>query len=83
MVRKSHAPERLAPIASTQPRKPAEPSIPVPIVAPELTHTPALVERIRARAYELYVERGFQHGHDVQDWLDAEAEIIARANLAA
>lgn len=83
MSKKPHAIGRLAPLASTQPRTPTEPSIPVPILAPEITHTPALVEQIRVRAYELYVERGCQHGYDRQDWLDAEAEIIARANLAA
>lgn len=30
---------------------------------------------IRARAYELYRDRGEEHGHDVDDWLRAEEEI--------
>jgi hypothetical protein len=34
-----------------------------------------LEEQIRHRAYELYEERGRADGHDVEDWLHAEAEI--------
>lgn len=33
-------------------------------------------ERIRLRAYELYIERGRLDGHDMDDWLQAEAEIL-------
>ena len=32
-------------------------------------------ERIRRRAYELYVERGDQPGSELDDWLKAEQEI--------
>jgi hypothetical protein len=32
-------------------------------------------EIIRVRAYELYVERGFQDGYAQDDWLRAEAEV--------
>lgn len=35
-------------------------------------------ERIAAVAYERFLARGGEHGHDVEDWLAAEAE-IARA----
>jgi hypothetical protein len=34
-----------------------------------------LQERIRRRAYELYVERGNQAGSELDDWLQAEEEI--------
>jgi hypothetical protein len=34
--------------------------------------------QIRARAYELYVERGTTQGNDVEDWLRAEREVRAR-----
>ncbi len=33
---------------------------------------------IRARAYELYQERGGQHGFDQEDWRRAEAEILSK-----
>jgi hypothetical protein len=32
-------------------------------------------DRVAARAYELFAARGYEHGHDVEDWLAAEAEI--------
>ena len=32
-------------------------------------------QRIRQRAYELYVQRGCTDGHDLDDWLQAEREI--------
>jgi hypothetical protein len=31
-----------------------------------------LRERIAQKAYELYEQRGRTHGHDVEDWLEAE-----------
>ena len=34
-----------------------------------------LEEDIRHRAYELYVHRGRQDGHDLDDWLRAEEEM--------
>jgi len=32
-------------------------------------------ERIRRRAYELYVQRGNESGSELDDWLQAEEEI--------
>ncbi len=32
-------------------------------------------EQIRARAYELYQQRGGDHGHHMDDWLQAEYEL--------
>jgi hypothetical protein len=36
-----------------------------------------LEERIRRRAYELYTQRSNQFGSEVEDWLQAEDEILA------
>jgi hypothetical protein len=33
-------------------------------------------KEIAARAYEIYQERGCQHGHDMDDWLQAEYELM-------
>ena len=33
-------------------------------------------ERIRRRAYELYVQRGNQSGSEFDDWLQAEEEML-------
>ena len=32
-------------------------------------------EEIAGRAYQRYLERGSQHGHDIDDWLAAEQEL--------
>ena len=33
-------------------------------------------ERIRRRAYEIYLERGGEPGHDREDWIQAEREVV-------
>ena len=33
-------------------------------------------ERIRQRAHEIWLERGGQDGSDIDDWLQAEQEIV-------
>jgi hypothetical protein len=35
-----------------------------------------LEEQIRLRAYELYVQRGNESGSEIDDWLQAESEIL-------
>ena len=41
-------------------------------------------EEISQRAYELYLQRGSVPGHETDDWLQAEAELIeARRNAQA
>jgi hypothetical protein len=37
-----------------------------------------LEEKIRQRAYELFEARGREEGHEFEDWLQAEAEIMGR-----
>jgi hypothetical protein len=37
---------------------------------------PMLERAIRHRAYELYLQRGMAHCHDVDDWMKAEAELV-------
>lgn len=40
-------------------------------------------QEIRLRAYRLYEERGREDGHDIDDWLRAEAEVSTTAQRAA
>jgi hypothetical protein len=40
-----------------------------------------LEERIKQRAYELYEQRGRIHGFDVDDWLQAENEVLDARDL--
>lgn len=35
-------------------------------------------EEIEIRAYEIYIERGRADGHDLENWLQAEQQILAR-----
>ena len=45
----------------------------------ELSDTDLQFQRIALRAYELYEARGRVDGFDVQDWLQAEREILGEA----
>ena len=38
--------------------------------------------KIQERAYELYILRGAENGHDVDDWLNAERELSAENDLS-
>lgn len=55
----------------------------LPPAAPEVARDPVhycedLSDRVSQRAYTLYVERGYRDGCALQDWLDAEREIMGR-----
>lgn len=60
--------------------KQAETGQPVKVVPAEaLTERWArMKEAIARRAYELFERRGRVHGHDVDDWLQAESELLPR-----
>lgn len=40
-------------------------------------------EIMRLRAYRFFEERGYEHGHDLEDWLRAKAEIFGKELAAA
>lgn len=44
--------------------------------AGDLDQGEALRQRILEKAYDLYVGRGRVHGHDLEDWLEAERLIL-------
>ena len=52
---------------------------PTPIAQPESASTGNLARR----AYDLYLARGCEHGHDVDDWLQAERELRGTSTSAA
>ena len=52
---------------------------PTKIQSAAVVADPNLEERIRLRAYTVYEERGKEDGHDVDDWLRAEAELTGKA----
>ena len=49
-----------------------------PTFAEEMTrrNTEALQDEIARRAYELYEARGYVDGFDIEDWLQAEQDIV-------
>ena len=56
-------------------------SSPIEGSCPPVDDSNDIQERISARAYALYQERGYRYGCDLQDWLDAEQEILSRRQL--
>ena len=58
-----------------------------PRAAPSTTKTDVVTrvsaEAIRRRAYSLFEARGSGHGHDVEDWLVAETELLNGDNEIA
>jgi hypothetical protein len=44
--------------------------------ATEMQISTGLEEQIRYRAYQLYEQRGNADGYELEDWLQAEAEIL-------
>ena len=47
-----------------------------------VTNSDADHEAIRMRAYELYIDRGMEDGHDLEDWLRAEQEVMPGEEIA-
>lgn len=61
------------------------PATPVTVsteVSTAMGATASLEEQIRARAYELYLQRGDNGGSPEQDWLRAAEEICGRQRTA-
>jgi hypothetical protein len=55
----------------------------MPIPAATIQSTAPSRDAVARRAFELYCERGYQNGYDVQDWLQAERELRRTASTAA
>ena len=76
--------------AGTKKARTAQPPVPIDTAKPPVSAksvnavgTPQdTLEQIRRRAYELYEQRGRQHGLHEQDWLQAETEILSRSRTS-
>ena len=44
---------------------------------------PPTAAEIAERAYAIFAARGGEHGHDVEDWLEAERALTAARSAAA
>ncbi len=45
---------------------------------PLAEHDAPTREEIEHRAYEIYIARGGEYGHDLEDWIQAERELLER-----
>lgn len=57
---------------STEPRQPGA-EVEQRVCSPQAPSE----QEISRRAYEIYLERGAQPGHELEDWLQAERELTA------
>jgi Protein of unknown function (DUF2934) len=44
--------------------------------------SPEIEDDIRRRAYEIYESRGLTGGTAIEDWLQAEAEVLDKKNIS-
>ena len=51
------------------------PSVPIKTDPPTTDSGDELRDQVRARAFQLFEQRGRDDGHDLDDWLQAEAEL--------
>lgn len=74
MPRKTKTPDR--PITRRRRKSPGA------TISPEgASSAPSVIhQEIAARAYELFLTRGCQHGNDWADWFQAEAEVLRTMN---
>ena len=63
-------------VKKSAPRRPAAPKPAETVEPPSVTH-----EQIALRAYELFVQDGFAHGHHFDHWLRAERELTGVAEV--
>ena len=57
-------------------------TMPRAVVAPVTASIPTS-EDVARRAFELFCERGGEHGHDLEDWLRAERELRQNLGITA
>ena len=63
------------PAPQTSPAKSAK-SVKSATIAASVLEGQALQDQIRERAFQIYEKRGSKPGHDIQDWLRAERQIL-------
>lgn len=71
-------------VTRKEPARPASVSLKIKDEAPKTAvriSAEEVQQRIRDRAYFLYVQRGLEHGHHEEDWTLAERQIKRDLNL--
>ena len=60
-----------------------KPQMPTLLTETRATEFPVdIQEQVRRRAFELYEQRGREGGHDLDDWLQAESELVQQRTKA-
>lgn len=62
-------------------RKRTDKILTMPIVLPDALSVTMTDHDIARRAYELYEQRGRDHGHDLDDWLQAERDLRSAVSV--
>jgi hypothetical protein len=65
------------------PREPEENAKGRPSTGQEQNAEPEVIARIQQRAYWLYEAGGFEHGHDLEHWLEAKRQITGSSERAS
>ena len=70
--------------SATKQKGKIKPSMRSPLAAsPQPIELPVgMWERVSQKAFELWQERGYRDGHDLEDWLDAEAIVMEEIHEA-
>ena len=77
MISPARVPAPGLPDAATE--IPALPTVPDPVRQVEAQGPSELpIEEVQVEAYRLFLDRGGEHGHDLEDWLTAEALVRQR-----
>ena len=76
LVAKVEVPKK-AKAAATKPRKTATKKENVVAISRSKVVSP---EKIGQVAYQFWAQRGYQHGHALEDWIKAEQELLGRAS---
>ena len=78
-VSKKKIPSSALHVSSAAESNATKAQVPLPSRVTDTNVYPSVSEdKIRQRAYELYMQRGGQHGKHVDDWFRAEAELRSR-----
>ena len=55
-----------------------KPSMPPAASIQPIELSDSMRERIARKAYEFWQERGYRHGYELEDWLDAEIIVMEK-----
>lgn len=68
--------EQLLRLAASYSSRQSAPSLPADDVPARLGRNRVAAD-IELRAYQIFLQRGAAHGHDMDDWLTAERQVLA------